>query len=465
MSKFKHDLLLRIVKIADAVLVTIPFALCWLLYYASRVDSPFYAKGNVLMIALFFVLYIIFGRVYDAFLMSMNRISETIYSQALAAMVADGIMYIVIWLLSKHLPNLLPGIVAIAGQIALAAVWAYNAKHWYFKTFKPQRTAIIYDERTGMTKLIEEYGLKGKYDVQKTATARDCVADVTMLAGMQTVFLSGIRSHDRNIIIKYCIANDINVLVIPRIGDTLMSGAHHMHMFHLPMLSVKRYAAQPEYLFMKRALDILLSSVAIIITSPIFIVTAIAIKIYDHGPVFYKQCRLTKDGKTFNVLKFRSMRVDAEKDGVARLSTGDKDDRITPVGKFIRKCRIDELPQLFNILASDLTIVGPRPERPEIAKEYEKELPEFALRLQAKAGLTGYAQVYGKYNTTPYDKLQMDLMYIAHPSIIEDLKIMFATVKILFMKESTEGVAEGQTTASAGSVENTGVSEDRAAEK
>ena len=358
MSKFKHDLLLRIVKIADAVLVTIPFALCWLLYYASRVDSPFYAKGNVLMIALFFVLYIIFGRVYDAFLMSMNRISETIYSQALAAMVADGIMYIVIWLLSKHLPNLLPGIVAIAGQIALAAVWAYNAKHWYFKTFKPQRTAIIYDERTGMTKLIEEYGLKGKYDVQKTATARDCVADVTMLAGMQTVFLSGIRSHDRNIIIKYCIANDINVLVIPRIGDTLMSGAHHMHMFHLPMLSVKRYAAQPEYLFMKRALDILLSSVAIIITSPIFIVTAIAIKIYDHGPVFYKQCRLTKDGKTFNVLKFRSMRVDAEKDGVARLSTGDKDDRITPVGKFIRKCRIDELPQLFNILASDLTIVG-----------------------------------------------------------------------------------------------------------
>lgn len=454
MSKFKHDLLLRIVKIADAVLVTIPFALCWLLYYASRVDSPFYAKGNVLMIALFFVLYIIFGRVYDAFLMSMNRISETIYSQALAAMVADGIMYIVIWLLSKHLPNLLPGIVAIAGQIALAAVWAYNAKHWYFKTFKPQRTAIIYDERTGMTKLIEEYGLKGKYDVQKTATARDCVADVTMLAGMQTVFLSGIRSHDRNIIIKYCIANDINVLVIPRIGDTLMSGAHHMHMFHLPMLSVKRYAAQPEYLFMKRALDILLSSVAIIITSPIFIVTAIAIKIYDHGPVFYKQCRLTKDGKTFNVLKFRSMRVDAEKDGVARLSTGDKDDRITPVGKFIRKCRIDELPQLFNILASDLTIVGPRPERPEIAKEYEKELPEFALRLQAKAGLTGYAQVYGKYNTTPYDKLQMDLMYIAHPSIIEDLKIMFATVKILFMKESTEGVAEGQTTADAGSKED-----------
>ena len=156
---------------------------------------------------------------------------------------------------------------------------------------------------------------------------------------------------------------------------------------------------------------------------------------------------LILDGKQFEILKFRSMRVDAEKDGVARLSTGDKDDRITRVGHIIRACRLDELPQLLNILKGDLSVVGPRPERPEIAAQYCEEMPEFALRLQAKAGLTGYAQVYGKYNTAPYDKLQMDLMYIAHPSLIEDLKIMLATVKILFMAESTEGVAEGATTA------------------
>ena len=150
------------------------------------------------------------------------------------------------------------------------------------------------------------------------------------------------------------------------------------------------------------------------------------------------------------VHKFRSMKVDAEKDGVARLSTGDKDDRVTPIGHFIRKVRLDELPQLLDILKGDMSIVGPRPERPEIAAQYEKELPEFALRLQAKAGLTGYAQVYGKYNTTPYDKLQMDLMYIAKPSFIEDLRIIFATIKILFMPESTEGISEGQTTAMSG---------------
>ena len=162
----------------------------------------------------------------------------------------------------------------------------------------------------------------------------------------------------------------------------------------------------------------------------------------------------TGTGKSY--IAFKLMRVDAEKDGVARLSTGDKDDRITKVGHIIRACRLDELPQLLNILKGDLSVVGPRPERPEIAAQYCEEMPEFALRLQAKAGLTGYAQVYGKYNTTPYDKLQMDLMYIAHPSLIEDLKIMLATVKILFMPESTEGVAEGATTAMGQQCEETG---------
>lgn len=306
---------------------------------------------------------------------------------------------------------------------------------------------MIYDTRQGTEKLIGKYGLDSKYKVVLTATADECIANLAMLDGVSTVFMSGIHSHDRNVILKYCVENNIGTFVIPRIGDTIMSGAYPMHMFHLPMLKVGRYHPQPEYLFIKRLLDIVISAAALVILSPIFLITAIAIKATDHGPVFYKQIRLTKDGKEFGILKFRSMRVDAEKDGVARLSSGDHDDRITPVGKVIRACRIDELPQLLNILRGELSIVGPRPERPEIAAQYCEEMPEFSLRLQAKAGLTGYAQIYGKYNTTPYDKLVMDLMYIAHPSIVEDLKIMFATVKILFVPESTEGVAEGATTA------------------
>ena len=301
--------------------------------------------------------------------------------------------------------------------------------------------------REGVQDLIRDYGLGKKFRVVRTMPVKECLADIDSLSGAEAVFLSGVHSHDRNVIIKYCVMNDITAFVIPRIGDVLMSGARRMHMFHLPMLKLQRYDPGPEYLFVKRFMDIALSLIAILLLSPVMIVTAICIKATDHGPVFYKQSRMTKDGRDFDVLKFRSMRVDAEKDGVARLSTGDHDDRITPVGHVIRKVRIDELPQLFNILKGDMTIVGPRPERREIAEEYEKELPEFRLRLQAKAGLTGYAQVYGKYNTTPYDKLQMDLMYISNPSLVQDISIILATIKILFLPESTEGVAEGQTTA------------------
>ena len=278
--------------------------------------------------------------------------------------------------------------------------------------------------------------------------ADQCLENIEeCLKDAEAVFISGVHSHDRNVIIKYCIRNNIDAYVIPRVGDTIMESGRPVNLFNLPVVKLERYSPPIRFLVLKRLGDILVSGIALIILAPLMLVIGICIKMTDGGTVFYRQCRLTKNGKTFNVLKFRSMRMDAEKDGVARLSTGTADDRITPIGRFIRAVRIDELPQLFNILKGEMTIVGPRPERPEIAAQYEKEMPEFALRLQAKAGLTGYAQVYGRYNTTPYDKLLMDLRYIANPSIAEDFKICMATIKILFMAESTEGVAEGQTTA------------------
>ena len=448
MGHLKRDIAVLIVKLGNVALITLPFLVVWFHFYADRTASPYYYWGNWVVVALFFVLYILFCRIYDGFLISINRISEIVYSQALSSVISDFLLYAVICLLSKRLVNPLPLFGALVVQVLLSGLWAYCAHRWYFSKFPAKRTAVIYDVREGLERLVEEYGLEKKFKIQIAMNVQQALANKELLNRMETVFLSGIHSHDRNILLKYCVEKDINVYVIPRIGDVLMSGAQSMHMFHLPMLQVGRYHPSPVYLFLKRGFDILASGIATVIMSPVFAATAIAIKRYDGGPVFYKQQRLTKDGKIFEVLKFRSMRVDAEKDGVARLSTGDKDDRITPVGRFIRKVRIDELPQLLNILKGDMTICGPRPERPEIAAQYEEELPEFCLRLQAKAGLTGYAQVYGKYNTTPYDKLVMDLMYIAHPSFLQDLQIMFATVKILFMKESTEGVADKQITAS-----------------
>lgn len=444
-----HDVVLRLIKVLNILLVMIPFAVCWLTYYDKSImmyPSGFRSTG---IIALFLFLYFFFGRVYDAFYVSLKRISEMFLSQLMSILMADGCMFIVLWLLNGAFPNLIPALLALAGQILFSLVWCRSAHIWYFERFAGQKAGIVYDVRRGMESLFSEYGLDKKFDVQCTYRVEECLQQkMRMLENLDVVFLCGVHSHDRNIILKYCIEHRIVVYMIPRVGDVIMSGAKRMHMFHLPILRAERYNPPFEYIVSKRVFDIISSAIVIVLASPIMLAVAIAIKAYDRGPVFYKQTRLTKDGKLFSVLKFRSMRTDAEKDGVARLSSGENDDRITPVGRVIRACRLDELPQLFNIFGGSMSVVGPRPERPEIAAQYEKEMPEFALRLQAKAGLTGYAQVYGKYNTIPYDKLQMDLMYISNPSFIEDLKIIFATIQILFQKESTEGIAAGQTTAS-----------------
>lgn len=440
---------IRLLIVLNVVLMTAPFAIAWDLIYSKQTAVTYYIKGELVILSLFILLYVIFAMIYDAFLISLNRISELIYSQSISSFIADVIMYIVLCLLIKRLPAVWPMLLIFATQIGASSVWSTVAHQWYFKTHQPKKSGVIYDQHEGLEKLLDEYGLDKKFDVIHIAHVDNCIRDnMQKLEGLEVLFLCGIHSHERNVILKYCVAHDIQVYVIPRIGDIIMSGATQMHMLHLPILRVRRYAPSGEYRLTKRACDLLLSALALIVLSPVMLITAIAIKLTDGGPILYKQTRLTQNRKQFKVLKFRSMRVDAEKDGVARLSTGAKDNRVTPVGRFIRKVRIDELPQLFNIIKGDMSIVGPRPERPEIAEQYEKELPEFALRLQAKAGLTGYAQVYGKYNSTPYDKLQMDLMYIAKSSIVEDLRIIMATIKILLVPESTEGVAEGQMTAS-----------------
>lgn len=446
MKKTEHKVSVRIVKIINVLLMMIVFASAWYGYYEERAQVHYYRRGDWVVITLFGILYFILCRSYDAFHIYTSSVPEIVYSQGLALLIADGAMYMVIWLLSLYTPNVLPILMAFIIQLTISLMWSVIVQKGYFLCHKPKKTIVVYDIREGLEKLVGQYGLDKKFWVCQVVQIDDCLVNLSVLDECETVFVSGVHSHDRNIILKYCIENSIEIYVIPRVGDVIMSGAERVHMFHLPMLQVGRYNPVPEYSMCKRVFDIVCSGVALVILSPFMLITALAIK-SDGGPAFYKQKRLTKDGKEFDVLKFRSMRIDAEKDGVARLSTGDKDDRITPIGKIIRSIRFDELPQFINILKGDMSIVGPRPERPEIATQYEEEMPEFRLRLQTKAGLTGYAQVYGKYNTTPYDKLLMDLMYISNPSMWEDIKICFTTVKILFMPESTEGITVGNTTA------------------
>ncbi len=447
MRSLFNEIGLRLLKSSNLLFVSAPFIASWYLYYASRISSPFFFWGDLVVCILFMLLYFYFARTYDAFFISHNTIGEIVISQSLSAFLADTAMYFVIILLSKRLVNPLPLIAAFAIQFALSALWSWIANLVYYSLYPAKKTLIVNDVRRDMDGIIRKYHMERKFDIAKSVSVEECLNDLSVIDDVEVVFLSGVHTHERNVILKYCMYNDKLVYMIPRVGDVIMSSAQQVHLFHLPMMRTGRYRPNPEYVILKRLFDIVSSALGLIVLSPLFLVIAVIIKASDKGPVFYKQERLTKDGKRFMIHKFRSMRVDAEKDGIPRLSSGVYDDRITPVGRFIRRYRIDELPQLFDILTGNLSVVGPRPERPEIAEEYMKEMPEFQLRLQAKAGLTGYAQIYGKYNTTPYDKLQLDLMYIAHPSFAEDIRICFATIRILFKPSSTEGVAAGQTTA------------------
>lgn len=431
-----------VVKMANIVLLMIPFLICWTLYYEPRTTTVGSKQVSVLVMIIFFLICYYFGQRLDCFRVSILQIRDVIFGEALATMITDIIMYILIWMLSIHLPNLIPGLITWGGQCVIGVIWAYVMHQSYFFTHPPLRTIVIYDERMGMENLIHTYGLEKRFNIKTVYPVESIMDKLEVMEEFDAAFLCGIHSRERNIILKHCINHKIKLFMIPRIADVMMRGSEQIHMLHLPILKTQRYKPSIEYQIIKRTMDIVVSGIATIVLSPLFLITAIAVK-SDGGPAFYKQKRLTKDGKVFEILKFRSMRVDAEKYSGAVLSAGENDPRITKVGRIIRACRLDELPQLLNILKGDMSLVGPRPERPELQKEIEKEVPEFGLRLQARAGLTGYAQVYGKYNTTFYDKLLMDLMYISKPSILEDLTIMLATVKILTSKESTEGVGEG----------------------
>jgi len=428
------------------------FYLC-INYYNPYFRIPFFRWGNYLMGALYSAIYLFFAQTYGAFNIGTATSSDLIYSHGICIFFSTAATYVIYTLLSYkflyRLQDVLPLLVLAIVYFSFSVIWVFLTESAYFKVHPPKKTIVVYDNYDSYESLKGIKSMQKRFNVIETLRSRETDLDTIYkkLLNADAAFLCGVPAEYRNEIVKFCVRNGKVAYIKPKISDSIIRGGKTIQLLNVPVYRCQRANPKLAYTIIKRLFDILIALLAGIVLSPIMIVTAIAIKAYDKGPILYKQTRLTTNGKTFRVWKFRSMKVDAEKDGVARLSTGEDDDRITPVGRFIRKVRIDELPQIFNILSGSMSVVGPRPERPEIAEEYEKNMPEFALRLQVKAGLTGYAQVYGKYNTPPYDKVQMDLIYVTTQSIFVDLKLILMTVKILFMKDSTEGVAEGQVTA------------------
>nr|WP_296473033.1 exopolysaccharide biosynthesis polyprenyl glycosylphosphotransferase [uncultured Acetatifactor sp.] len=432
------------------------FAYWWQMQFRWSVVEQlrnFWGKGHVVEVTIYAFVLILLSSMYGGMRLGYLKNVELIFSQVFATLMANIFIYAELSVMAAQPFVLDVFILMTIEQTMVVVIYINVANRIYRAIFPPRRLLLIHGDRPIENICGKFESRRDKYIITRTihvGEGFDAVSGAILESyesgECNAVVLGDISVVDRTPLIKFCYAHSIRFYLLPKITDVILMGAEELHVFDSPMMVTREYCLTVEQRIVKRCIDVSGALVLLILASPFMLITAIAIKLYDGGPILYKQVRCTLDQREFYIMKFRSMRTDAEKDGVARLAQKN-DDRITPVGKIIRKCRIDELPQLVNILKGDMSFIGPRPERPEIIAQYLEVMPEFAYRMKVKAGLAGFAQVYGKYNTSPYDKLKLDLTYIENYSIMLDIKLMLLTLKILFWPDSTEGVETEQITA------------------
>ena len=421
------------------------FAIIWY-DELNRMVRRFDQKGNWLIIFLYLVGLWVSLHLWGGFNIGRHKLINIVSSQILAVVTGNIFGFLIILLtggnIRKISPILGPVVRVALLQFVLAIGLPILLTYLYKKLFPPLNLLQIYGDH--INQLSDKIGIrKDKYKICEEISIHEPMEKIIKLIDeYDAVLLNDIPSANRSFIIKYCFETSKRLYYTPKIPDIIVRGSEIINYFDSPIYLARNAGFSIDQRFIKRAGDILFALLALIITSPFFLITAIAIKLDDGGPVFYKQERCTIGGSVFWIYKFRSMIPDAEKDHAVPAAAGD--DRVTRVGKFIRRFRIDEIPQFLNILKGDMSLVGPRPERLEHYEKYSDSIPEFTFRMKIKGGLTGYAQVYGKYNTTPLDKLKMDLMYIVDHSVLLDIQIILETVKIIFKSESTEGFSEEQ---------------------
>lgn len=432
--------LIRFAVVAVLVLIlTAIFIAIWRRHYNWGIVFPFYYRGYWLMGAFYAFFYSIFMYLFGGMKVGYLRMSNLCLSHGLAVVAANTSIYLETVLLSARFVLVWPMILLTCIDVVIIILWVIFSAKLFRRLFPPRNVLLLYQEYDP-TPLLKKVNARGdKYIIRESYNVdEEWGMVVRKIDDYDAVFLCDIHSALRNRLLKHCYAYGIRVYITPKISDIIIRSSENNHLFDTPLLLAKNEGLTFDQRIFKRILDIVVSLLAIVITSPIMLVIAVAIKLYDHGPVLFTQDRCTIGGKVFKIHKFRSMIENAEENGEVIPAT-DGDERITPIGRFIRKTRIDELPQFFDILAGNMSVVGPRPERVEHVERYAEEVPEFVYRLKVKGGLTGYAQIYGKYNTTAYDKLKLDLMYIQNYSFLLDLKLILMTIKIIFIKESTEG--------------------------
>lgn len=435
----------RLIKLSFATVMLLGlcllYAVVWSGYYNETVlQAPFYRRGNWVMVLIYGILLTFFMNTYGGFKIGYLKNGNLIYSQIISVLFTNVVTYLQVAVIDRRFVNpvyLLPVTVV---EILFIVLWTQLFQIIYRNLFPPRRLLFIEGDRKDYHLMDKMNARDDKYQICEVISYKSEMDDIKKkIDGYDAVVLGDMPSHERNLLLKYCYVSEIRSYSVPKISDVLLRSSDELNIFDTPLMLSRNMGLSIEQQWMKRGEDLVISLMMLVLFSPVFLITAIGIKCTDQGPVFYKQERLTKNGKKFMIYKFRTMVVDAEKTSGPVLAA-DKDPRILPIGRILRATRLDELPQIVNILKGEMSVVGPRPERPDLAAEIERDVPEFSYRLKVKAGLTGYAQVYGKYNTTFYDKLKLDLMYIRKYSLLLDLKLILMTPKIMFLKESTEGV-------------------------
>lgn len=409
-------------------------------------------RTSFITLGVFTLVYMMMSIIYGGFDIGKRKSKPIIYSFVLSVFFTDiaahffmCIMNITVVHNGKFVydyPLLL--LLTYIIQIFIIVVFTYGGNYLYFSANKPHDSIIITRKGEQTDSIISKIGrYKKQYNITETVFIDD--PDILKkIDKADSIFFYNLSVPERNAFVEYCYHCKKDIYYSVELSDIVSLGSHRVYFDDKSMVYAPVKGLTFEQRVIKRIMDLVIAGLGLIITSPIFLITALCIKLEDGGPVFYKQERATYAGKIFNVIKFRSMKVE---DGSIHKSVTKNDDRITRTGRIIRKFRIDELPQLINVIKSDMSIVGPRPEMVENVEKYTKELPEFAYRQRAKAGLTGMAQIYGKYNTSPKDKLIFDLTYINEYSVWLDIKLIFRTLLVLLTPDkSTEAFEDNKKT-------------------
>ena len=434
-----------LLRVAETLLEVAILTVIYYIVFRRGYDLYYFEyKGKYVLMGIYGILLYAFFQNSECTMFGQLHRVDLIIGQIISLCIVNFVSYFQICLVANRMLTPAPMLMLTVVEFAVAIALIFLFTTVYHKLYAPHDMLLIYGHKRGVSLKIKMDSRKDKYNISKLISVEEGYeAIINEIPKHDAVILNDVPAELRNDILKFCYQYRVRTYVAPKLTDVMLRGARNITLFDTPLLLVKGTGLTPAQRVAKRTMDILLGSVALIIAAIPMLVVALAIKLEDGGPVFFRQKRMTRGGREFDILKFRSMIVDAEKYSGAVLAAGD-DPRITKVGKIIRATRLDELPQIINIVKGDMSIVGPRPERKVIADEYCKDIPEFAYRLKVRGGLTGYAQIYGKYNTSAYDKLRLDLMYIENYSLLLDIKLIILTLRIIFSKDSTEGIDVAQ---------------------